>query len=264
MSALDAVSNSSANTGQYIPIGKTQRGWDAFQRLNKVDQPGFRPIMNEKLGGASQINSDARPHPLPQAPGADADGFARIKPGQSGFDQSIDQNDKSDGLRPVKSDGELEFRPLPQQASADDFRPIKPGQFGVFGGAESLESRKDLFTGTELNPSVVQGKSVEAAELRASEAAQKLVSSTLVEPILKQLRETNNAAAPFGPTDAEKQFGPILDGQLAEKIVTAADFPLVERIKQDLMKNSSYVTQAEQASAPRHETANTKPLDILG
>lgn len=264
MSALDSVSSGSPNTSQYIPIGKTQRGWDAFQRLNNADQPDFRPIMNEKLGGASQINSDVRPQPLPGMQGADAAGFERIKPGQNGFDQSSDQNNQSAGLRPVKVDGEHEFRPLPQNAAADGFRPIKPGQFGVSGGAESLESRTDIFTGAELNPSVAQGKSVEAAELRATEAAQKLVSSTLVEPILKQLRETNNAAAPFGPTPAEKQFGPILDGQLAEKIVSAADFPMVERIKQDLMKNSAYITQAEHASTPRHETANIKPLDILG
>lgn len=207
MSTLDSVSPGSPSSSQFIPLAKTERGWDAFKRLHQDNRPEFRP---------------------------------------------------------VKDAGSVAPKPLPQSGEAAEFLPVKPGQFGAFGSAHSLESRKDLFTGDELNPGLVQGKSPEAKELRAGEAAQKLVASTLVEPILKQVRETNNAAPPFGPTEAEKQFGPILDGQIAEKIVTAADFPLVERIKQDLLKSSAYVTQAEQASAPRHELTGTKPLDILG
>ncbi len=72
---------------------------------------------------------------------------------------------------------------------------------------------------------------------RAREAAEKLVSTTLVEPILKQLRETNNAAPPFGATPAEKQFGALLDHRLAQDIVQSANLPIVDRVARDLLRN---------------------------
>lgn len=72
---------------------------------------------------------------------------------------------------------------------------------------------------------------------KAREAAEKLISTTLVEPILKQLRETNNAAPPFGPTPAEKQFGALLDHRLSQDIVRSANFPIVDRVARDLLRN---------------------------
>lgn len=71
---------------------------------------------------------------------------------------------------------------------------------------------------------------------RSREAAEKLVSTTLVEPVLKQLRESNNAAAPFAPTQGEKQFGTLLDHRLAHDIVKSANFPMVDRLARDLLK----------------------------
>lgn len=255
MSALESVSSNSLNNSQFIPMAKTDRGWDAYQRLHKNDQPSDRPVKVEGEHNTPQIR------PLTD----DTPGYRPVtNGGEHNTPQTRPLTDDTPGYRPIKVEGEYNPRPLPQSAEAAGFMPIKPGQYGVSGNDDSLVSRKDLFTGTELNPSVTQGKSVEAKELRAGEAAQKLVASTLVEPILKQLRETNNAAAPFGPTEAEKQFGPILDGQIADRIVGAADFPLVERIKQDLMKNSAYSAQATQASAISHDSVTTKPLDILG
>lgn len=71
---------------------------------------------------------------------------------------------------------------------------------------------------------------------KAREAAEKLVSTTLIEPVLKQLRESNNAAEPFAPTEGEKQFGALLDHRLAHDIVKAANFPMVDRLARDLLK----------------------------
>jgi len=303
MSAIESVSSNSLNNSQFIPMAKTERGWDAYQRLHKNDQPsdrpvkaggehntpqprpviddtpGFRPVASGGEHNTPQIRplTDNTPGYRPIANGGEhntpqirplTDGTPDFRPikndGEHNTPQTRPLTDGTPGYRPIKVEGEYNLRPLPQTAEATGFIPVKPGQYGLSGNDDSLVSRKDLFTGTELNPSVAQGKSVEAKELRAGEAAQKLVASTLVEPILKQLRETNNAAAPFGPSEAEKQFGPILDGQIADRIVGAADFPLVDRIKQDLMKNSAYTAQATQASATSYDTAKTKPLDILG
>ncbi|MBL4697994.1 MAG: rod-binding protein, partial [Phycisphaerales bacterium] len=62
-------------------------------------------------------------------------------------------------------------------------------------------------------------------------------STTFIEPILKQMRESNNTPPPFGPGKAEKQFATLLDTQLADKIVHAANFPLVQRITNDILRN---------------------------
>lgn len=74
-------------------------------------------------------------------------------------------------------------------------------------------------------------------EAKAREAAEMLVSTTLVEPIFKQLRESNNAAPPFGPTPGEKQFGALLDHRLAHDIVKSANFPMVDRLARNLLKD---------------------------
>lgn len=79
------------------------------------------------------------------------------------------------------------------------------------------------------------GATTEAAlDERARDAAEQLVAVVLVEPILKQLRESSHAAPPFAPTDGEKQFRSMLDAKLAHEITGAARFPLVERLARDL------------------------------
>ena len=74
-------------------------------------------------------------------------------------------------------------------------------------------------------------------ETQAQKAAEDLVSNTLIEPILKQIRDSNNTPAPWGPTQAEKQFSSLLDTKLADKIVHSSNFPLVQRITQQLLDN---------------------------
>lgn len=75
------------------------------------------------------------------------------------------------------------------------------------------------------------------ADARARDAAEQLVAKVLVEPILKQMRESNHAAPPFAPTDGEKQFQSMLDAKLAHRITSAARFPLVDRLAHDLRRS---------------------------
>jgi hypothetical protein len=75
-------------------------------------------------------------------------------------------------------------------------------------------------------------------EARAREAAEMLVATTLVEPVFKQLRESNNAAPPFAPGQGEKQFGQLLDHRLSADIVKSANFPIVDRLARDLLRAS--------------------------
>mgnify|MGYP003630149151 CR=1 FL=1 len=100
-------------------------------------------------------------------------------------------------------------------------------------------------TTTQLRSIIANAKQGAQAELtpetEARVAAEGLVSSTFIEPILKQIRESNTAPPPFGPSSAEKQFASLLDTNIADEIVHAANFPLVERIANQLMKNMPQV-----------------------
>ncbi len=97
-----------------------------------------------------------------------------------------------------------------------------------------------------------------SAPLRARQAAEGLVSTTFIEPILKQVRESNDTPPPFGPSRAEKQFASLLDTELADEIVRAANFPLVERITAQLLRN-----MPEHTTQPRL-LDDARPLDIEG
>lgn len=71
-----------------------------------------------------------------------------------------------------------------------------------------------------------------AHEAEVRKGVEELVSAVLVQPILKQLHESNHAAAPFAPTSAEKQFQSMMDGKLALDFTRRAKFPLVESVTQ--------------------------------
>lgn len=82
------------------------------------------------------------------------------------------------------------------------------------------------------------GEAAKTSEERAREAAQDFVAQTFVQPFLKQFRESDRTPPPFGPSSGEKQFRALMDVELARRIVRAQQFPLVERLAQDLLKAS--------------------------
>lgn len=96
-------------------------------------------------------------------------------------------------------------------------------------------------------PKPAADEDTESQATRARTAAEGLVSTTFIEPILKQMRESNNTPPPFGPSNAEKQFASLLDTKLADEIVHAANFPLVERITAQLLKNMPAIEIKEQS-----------------
>ena len=66
----------------------------------------------------------------------------------------------------------------------------------------------------------------------AREAASQLVASTLILPVLQQLRESGFMSPdnPLAPTSAERRFGPLLDQEIADRITNATNFPLIDAI----------------------------------
>jgi len=49
------------------------------------------------------------------------------------------------------------------------------------------------------------------------------------------MRETSNAAPPFAPTQAEKQIRALQDASVAQQIVHASRFPVVDRLARGML-----------------------------
>lgn len=87
---------------------------------------------------------------------------------------------------------------------------------------------------------------------QARDAARKLVAHALVLPVLKQFRETNKAAAPFAPNQAEKAFGSVMDQELASRLVSSK-WGLVDAVARRLLKGLPDQPLPEPGPAPRLE-----------
>lgn len=72
-------------------------------------------------------------------------------------------------------------------------------------------------------------------ESKIREAAESFVAVTFVQPVLKQMRATNNAAAPFAPNKAEQQFQSLMDAQISRHIVHKSNWPVVDRVAQQML-----------------------------
>ncbi|GAB4544225.1 MAG: hypothetical protein Tsb0013_01160 [Phycisphaerales bacterium] len=81
-----------------------------------------------------------------------------------------------------------------------------------------------------------RGDPADRAEAQARATAQEFVAVALVQPILAQLRESNNAWGPFAPGAHEKQFGALLDAEYASRIARASGYALVDRLASDLQR----------------------------
>ena len=102
-------------------------------------------------------------------------------------------------------------------------------QVGAGGGAGGTQGDRQRDFASILARRVEGPGAVEQTpKERATDAARQLVSIALIQPMLAQLRETSKAAPPFAPTSAERQFRAMSDAHLAQDIVKAANFPLVD------------------------------------
>lgn len=86
----------------------------------------------------------------------------------------------------------------------------------------------------------------------ARKAAEALVAMTLVEPFLRQARESRDSEPPFGQTDAERQFGSLMDARTAERMVKSWDLPLVERLARQMREHTRTVETSRHEAADPH------------
>jgi len=85
-------------------------------------------------------------------------------------------------------------------------------------------------------PATSNGKEMpELQKLEIREAAQQLVSSALILPMLAQIRESSLKNEMFHGGFTEDAFGAQLDTELADKMVAKSNFPIVEAIYQKMV-----------------------------
>jgi len=121
-----------------------------------------------------------------------------------------------------------------------------PDTLASLGGDASLNGRMPGLSSRQVSFAELLGRQSGSGESgltpaeRATAAAEQLVSVALVQPLLAQLRDTNNAAPPFAPTGAEKQMRALQDAGIARQITHAARFPLVERLARRMLDASGH------------------------
>lgn len=104
---------------------------------------------------------------------------------------------------------------------------------------------QDLFASVLSRARQDQGATDEASKARI--AAEDFVAQALVEPVLKQMREMSQAAAPFAPNQAEKAFRTMLDGAMAQRVVKSGNWTLVDRVAERIAGNGGVVPSATRA-----------------
>ena len=70
---------------------------------------------------------------------------------------------------------------------------------------------------------------------QARQAAQQMVASTFIMPVLAKMRQSPFLVGPFAPGDTERRFGPLMDQHVADRIAAGDSFPLVDRITEHLL-----------------------------
>jgi Rod binding domain-containing protein len=103
-------------------------------------------------------------------------------------------------------------------------------RMGAPAGSGSLLSKQEQFSGL-----LARSKAAQTPEERARSAAEQLVATALVQPVLKQLRESNNAAPPFAPNQAERTFRGLFDAAIAQRMVHAQHWGLVDRLARGML-----------------------------
>lgn len=76
------------------------------------------------------------------------------------------------------------------------------------------------------------------SENEAREAAKGLIASAFLVPVLASVRESSFAVGPYAPTTTERRFGPILDQQIADRVMQGTNFALVDAIVDRYVKET--------------------------
>ena len=104
-------------------------------------------------------------------------------------------------------------------------RPYAPGSERQADFASILGIENRLASRADATP-----------EQEARSIAENFVAKVFIEPMLALVRESNDQPPPFGPGPGEKQFASLMDAQRSIDLVRAAEWPIVERLTNDLTR----------------------------
>lgn len=71
-----------------------------------------------------------------------------------------------------------------------------------------------------------------------TEAAEQLIATSLVQPILDSMMKSQFREGPFAPGPVEERFMPLLNRHLSDRIVSSANFGLVQALTDQLTSRS--------------------------
>ncbi len=92
---------------------------------------------------------------------------------------------------------------------------------------------------------------VETPEALANLAAQRLVSTTFLEPLVREAREATAPTGRFAPGATETRFGHMLDQRFADSIAASPDFAPVASMERSLLTQIRRSLAAQNAGAIR-------------
>ena len=95
-----------------------------------------------------------------------------------------------------------------------------------------------------------RGEETQSLETQARRAAEEFVAQSLVQPVLKQMREQGNAAAPFAPNQAEKAFRTMLDSAISQSIVRSGHWSLVDKVAARILQRGGSLPSGGPSIAP--------------
>lgn len=109
----------------------------------------------------------------------------------------------------------------------------------AFGASPSASAPGAVGTFDALLGRAVDRAPQATTEAEATRTAEALVADIFIKPLLASVRNSSTAPPPFAPTQAEKQFGGMLDATVARDVVHAARLPIVDRLARDLLGASA-------------------------
>ncbi|CAG0995128.1 hypothetical protein PHYC_02515 [Phycisphaerales bacterium] len=115
---------------------------------------------------------------------------------------------------------------------------IPAARTDLFSGITSARdahagSERELFAATLARARGTNG----SPQVRARDAAEQLIANSLVAPVLKSLRESNGAAAPFAPGPGERTFRAMMDDMVAQRMVKSTHWSLVDSVARRVLRN---------------------------
>jgi Rod binding domain-containing protein len=135
--------------------------------------------------------------------------------------------------------------PGAEPVQAGPHTPLSPSALSTQHSA--LSARQDSFSTVISRARTRLDDAAAAPEEKARTAAEQLVAITFVQPVLKIARQSQGGSAPFAPTEAERRMGALMDAQVAQQLVHAAHFPIVERVARQLLEKHNGALPPEAA-----------------